>query len=501
MLIQVAVSAHENPVYDLLVVGGGIQGVWVALEAARAGQSVVLLEREDFGAGTSANSLKILHGGLRYLQHLHFGRIRDSRRSVRSFRSVAGEQIEDLPFSLATKGWGVRSRFAMAAAFFLYAGCGLLWPDGGRNALRSRIRSVRKTDDLEPQLFPDGSVSGLATWYEALMQSSERVVWDVLEAAIEQGARCRNYAEAGQPNRDDDGVWRCPYTDLITGETGEVRSHSVIECTGPALEARIDAGLSLLRSVNLVFEGCLLGNRAFGLESTGDFRDAHAVVRTGKRLLFLVPHGACTIAGTWYDSRAPADLPFNEEDLKSWIAELQAVAPECGFSREKLLHVHCGWLPADEDSGEDSIPPQPAKESAVFVPEPGRVAVRTVKFTTAPEVARWALARLGLSPVPRLRQPGSQPEAFAWEELLWEEDGPDVETIRNAACREHVRKAGDALFRRSLVGGRQRVSDEALRRLVDRLGEALEWDVGRRETEWTALQSRYAWTGSGVKHV
>src|SRR5213080_3362875 len=86
--------------FDLLVVGGGIHGLTIAYDAAQRGLSVALVERDDFGSGASFNHLRTIHGGLRYLQSLDFGRARESVRERRTMARIASHAIEPLPFAL-----------------------------------------------------------------------------------------------------------------------------------------------------------------------------------------------------------------------------------------------------------------------------------------------------------------------------------------------------------------------------------------------------------------
>jgi len=192
-------TANDAP-YDLIVVGGGVQGAWVALEAARSGLRVALIEKGDFGSGTSANSLKVLHGGLRYLQHGNLKRIRESRRSIRSARVVAGDWIEEVPFVLGTRGHGVRGPWLMSGAFFLYRLLGWIWRDGGRST-GGRVFHGGLAKKLSGRGFSPAS-NGVARWHEAVMSNSERVVFEVIRAAEREGAHCRNYCEMTRAERD-----------------------------------------------------------------------------------------------------------------------------------------------------------------------------------------------------------------------------------------------------------------------------------------------------------
>ena len=108
-----ALAARE---WDLVVVGGGIHGAAVAWDAALRGLAVALVEREDFGAGTSWNSLKTIHGGMRHLQRWDVASLRESARERRILLAIAPELVEPLRFLVPCRGWGASSRAALALA-------------------------------------------------------------------------------------------------------------------------------------------------------------------------------------------------------------------------------------------------------------------------------------------------------------------------------------------------------------------------------------------------
>src|SRR5215210_6555954 len=159
--------------FDLLVVGGGIYGLATAYDAAQRGLSVALVERADFGAATSFNHLKTIHGGLRYLQSADFGRMRESIRERRAFARIAPRFIATLPFVMATSRSLTRNPLAMRAAF----------------AIDALVGSDRN-DGLEPALhLPAGRiVSGSAVWHDYQTVRGDRLTLAFALAAAQHGA-------------------------------------------------------------------------------------------------------------------------------------------------------------------------------------------------------------------------------------------------------------------------------------------------------------------------
>tara|TARA_R100000027_G_scaffold67402_1_gene65972 strand:+ start:19158 stop:20645 length:1488 start_codon:yes stop_codon:yes gene_type:complete len=485
-------ASDSEIVYDLLVVGGGIQGAWLALEAARTGRKVALLERDDFGAGTSANSLKVLHGGLRYLQHGNLKRIRESRRSVKAFRAVAGDWIEEVPFFLETKGSGVRGPWAMRGAFGLFGLLSRIWGDGGKGP-QGRVFSGDPTRQVPGGVFSP-SANGVARWNEAVMRNSERIVFEVVRAAERCGADCLNYCEVSAIAKVSER-WAARVVDRRTGESGTVLANQVVEATGPRVEEEVgNEALSLLRGVNLVFQGTPFGTQAVGLESRDASHDLDALVKRGNRLLFFVPRGDQTMVGTWYDRLEDASAEVTENDLERWLEEIHSVAPDLGFHRRNLRYIHSGLLPADE---RNELSAQPAKESAILPVTAGRFAVRTVKFTTAPEMARATLEKMGFELAPRLaptKQTEPPPPPYPWEDLLRSDVDVDPKVLEVAVREEKVVHLDDALLRRSNVALDDFCGEEKFILAATRLGAMLGWDETRRSSEVTRVLDRLRWS-------
>lgn len=489
----------QSAEFDLIVVGGGVQGAFVALEASLAGWKVLLLEKGDFGGETSANSLKILHGGLRYLQHGSLGRIIESRHSVAAFRAVAGPWLDDRRFFLPTEGSGLRSRAALSCALTIHDFLGFLFRDGGD---RWSSRTLKRGSLPEPLGDILGSdATGYAEWRETVMSSSAFVVWTVVRAAISLGADCRNYSERVHSRSDQHGV-SVEVRDMLKDEVRVHRARYLIDASGPGLENRVPESLGLLRSVNLVFQGRPMGDFAVGVESTGAFRDAKALVQKGSRFLFFVPHGHCTLAGTWYDRAPMSAEPVSEADIHSWVAEVGAAAPGCGLTRKHLIGIQCGWLPSDPVADKKGLMPQPAGREKIFRLERRCLALRSVKFTAAPAFARKALRMLGC-PLRRRLRPNrgvlaAPDDFFPREEVFSPDRRMTTGSVKVAVERARVRRATDALLRRNPIGFSLPPGETALRCGVDRLGSALGWNDARREEEMQLLRREFRWAESAT---
>ncbi|HKH84267.1 MAG TPA: FAD-dependent oxidoreductase, partial [Gemmatimonadales bacterium] len=184
-----------NTTFDLLVVGAGIYGACAAWDASLRGLSVAVVDQDDFGAATSANSLRIVHGGLRYLGRADFSRMMESIRERSTLLRIAPALVQPLKVLVPTYGVGTRGRVAYAAALALNDLASF-----GRNRHlepESRIpggRIVSRSECLG--LFPwfkRQGLSGGALWHDAQLQHPERLVLSFLQSASRIGAVPVNY--------------------------------------------------------------------------------------------------------------------------------------------------------------------------------------------------------------------------------------------------------------------------------------------------------------------
>ena len=194
--------------FDILVLGGGIYGATVAWEAVGRGLSVALIERSDFGSQTTANSLKTVHGGLRYLQHLDIVRVRQCIRERTTMMRIAPHLIHPLPCLMPTYGHGMKGKEVMRVGLLLndIVSC-------DRNNLedpQKRIpngRVLSRTDTLGAAPGIDGKrVTGGAFWTDAQMADTERVALAFIQTASNAGACVANYVEASHLVRRENRI-------------------------------------------------------------------------------------------------------------------------------------------------------------------------------------------------------------------------------------------------------------------------------------------------------
>jgi len=382
--------------FDLLVVGGGIYGACIARDAAMRGLRVALIEKGDFGAATSHNSLKLIHGGLRYLQHLDFGRVRRSIRERRIWAAIAPHLIRPLQFLMPTYGHGTRGPEALWAALRLH---GLVGFDRNRGLEGSsrypggRIASRKEVERLVPGLATEGLTGG-AIWYDGQMSEADRIVLECLRSAMEHEAVVTNHVEAECLIASATRVTGVRARDLIDGSTFEVRAGMVVNATGPWIASLLrdllvrqwpdEPGWS--KGMNLVTRKVTVG-QAVGLASG---RASDAKLGRTRRLFFMTPWKDCTAIGSSHlpYREDPREYRFSERDIVEFLGEIN----ECfslGLSREDIHYCYAGLTPADDDEPEETS--RSRKDDLVDHDHDhgitGLISVVGAKFTTSRHVA------------------------------------------------------------------------------------------------------------------
>ncbi|MBI4165998.1 MAG: glycerol-3-phosphate dehydrogenase/oxidase, partial [Acidobacteria bacterium] len=225
-------SALTKTRFELVVIGGGINGAAVAREAALRGLRVALVDAGDFAAGTSSRSTKLIHGGLRYLEQFDFRLVRESRRERRILRDAAPHLAQPLPFMLPIYRGDPYFPLKIRAGLALYDLLGNL----GRQD-RHRMLSPREALKLVPALRPDGLRAG-ATYYDSATDDARLTVEMILDAA-EHGALVANYVQVcgfapeNRAGKRDDGIATAEAQDRITGAKIEISSRYWVNATGP----------------------------------------------------------------------------------------------------------------------------------------------------------------------------------------------------------------------------------------------------------------------------
>jgi glycerol-3-phosphate dehydrogenase len=463
--------------WDVAVVGGGIYGVAVAWDAAQRGLAVTLVEREDFGAGASWNSLKTIHGGMRYLQKLDLARLRQSARERATLLAIAPKIVRPLPFVVPTYGHGTTGREALALGLLLND-----WLTCDRNRglpPDHRIPDARTVSATEALRLVPGlerrGLTGAALWHDAQAASTERLTLGFLHAAASAGALAANHAEAVALLRASGRVAGVAVRDALSGTTLEVRARMVVNAAGPwADEVLARGGVArpaapLLRARNLVLRRPPAVPFAVGASAGG-------------RFLFIVPWEGRTIVGTSYE---PAEAP--PSDPVEFLCETARAFPWAGIGRGDVAVVHEGLVPGRGDAFGLSTRPRLHDHEAEDA-LPGLVSLQGVKYTTARLVAERAVdlvvRRLGRG-LPPCR---TSITALAMARRL---EGPLAVAARVAVRDEMALTLADAVLRRLDLGTAGSPSPPELDTVAGVRAAELGWDAAREQAERAALARLY----------
>jgi glycerol-3-phosphate dehydrogenase len=263
--------------FDVAIIGGGVVGAGVARDAALRGLRVALFEKEDFASGTSSAPTRLIHGGLRYLELLDFGLVRQDLGEREILLRIAPHLVRPLLFVVPMWSRGLFYRLKLKIGMILYD---LLSYDKSLPNHHSWNRE--ETLKREPKLNPQG-LQGSLCYYDAQVPSTERLVLENILDARDHGAQIWNHTEVTGLLREGKQVNGVRVRHAFTGETAEVRARLVINVAGPWLD-----GLT----AKLLGEPSRLVRMTKGIHFTSPPASNHALVlftQTDNRLFFVIP--------------------------------------------------------------------------------------------------------------------------------------------------------------------------------------------------------------------
>jgi len=494
--------------YDVFVIGGGIHGVAAARAAALAGYRTALTDRSDFCGATSANSLKILHGGLRYLQHGNLKRMRHSIRSRRAMMRLAPHLVRPLPCVMPLYGHGLRGREALQIALWLNDFIAWDRNEGlagdiriPRGALVSRSGSLKLVPHLDRK-----HLRGAAMWFDVLAKDTERLALAFLQSAIHHGCTAANYAPVTEVRKGDGPYYTLTVEDRLTGRFHSVKSRFVINAAGPWFASLLPAGHSSTPNqqhwamgLNIVVNKRIFPTVAVGLEGSTPYTDRDALLRRGKRLFFFVPWGDHTMIGTDYRlcRESPDTFQVQRDDIERMLEEIHHLHPRSSLSFNNVTWYHAGLLPASSDSPNESAEVQLEKNSSIVVHDQrqgaGLLSIKGVKYTTAPHIAEAAVTKVRKRLRPRKTSYSAKTEPAA-PSLRIDADASVVsnEVIDHFIDEEMAITLGDIVFRRTNLGAVQCPSLQTLTILAERMAHRLEWTPEKVRREIRHVKDRYA---------
>jgi glycerol-3-phosphate dehydrogenase len=300
--------------HDIIVIGGGIFGACLAYDAALRGYSVALVEKEDFGSATSFASMRVIHGGLRYLQSGNIPLMIKMKQEQRHWLQMAPHLVRPMPCLISTYKSLLKSQLAYTAALLVNNTSNWMVNHQlrkDRHLPSGRLISQQECLEYLPALETQGLTGG-ALWDEAYMESSERLLLSFLLSAAEVGAEIANYAKVTGFLKEGKRVCGVTVLDQVNGTTHDLSARLVINSAGAWVDPLLDeAGrTSPERSYHLSLAFNIVTRKLFDGFMAGfparPPKNESARLRFGP-VLFAAPWNDYTLIGT----PAPAILRFS----------------------------------------------------------------------------------------------------------------------------------------------------------------------------------------------
>jgi len=368
-----AIAGMAADEVDVLVVGGGVVGAGAALDAVTRGLTTAIVEAQDWASGTSSRSSKLIHGGLRYLEMLDFGLVREALRERGLLLDrIAPHLVRPVPslYPLRHRVW---ERAYVGTGVALYDA--MAYTSGTASGLRHHRHLTRSHALREAPCLRKDTLTGAIQYWDGQMDDA-RFTMTVVRTAVSFGALAANRAKVTGFLRQGERVTGGRVTDLETGEEFEVRARQVINATGvwtddtqAMADTRGQFHVRASKGIHLVVPRDRLPS------STG------LILRTENSVLFVIPRGRHWIIGTtdtdW--KLAKANPAASAQDIDYLLGHVNSVL-KSPLTRQDVEGVYAGLRPLL--SGEEESTSKLSREHVVDHPVPGLVVVAGGKFTT-----------------------------------------------------------------------------------------------------------------------
>jgi glycerol-3-phosphate dehydrogenase len=341
--------------FDVLVIGAGMFGACAAWEAAHRGLNVALIDKGDFCNATSANHFKMVHGGIRYLQHADIYRVRESSRERSAFLRVAPHLVSPLPILIPTYGHGMKGKEVLGIGMSLYdlvtADRNIGINDQDRQIPDCRFVPKKKVLEMFPGIKRN-NLTGAAIFSDAQMYNPPRLALSFIRSAVETEAVAVNYLEATGFVFKGNKVCRVKAHDLINNNNIEIKAKVVLNTVGPWTDDLLQkgAGINLDKKPAFSRDSAFVIKRSpinkYALATTLKTKDADSIIDRGGRHVFIVPwlDKNVTLIGVWHIVWGGSkDRVFiNEDELEGFIDEVNEAYPEIDLSVDDISMVNTG---------------------------------------------------------------------------------------------------------------------------------------------------------------
>lgn len=342
--------------YDVIVIGGGIFGICAAWDAASRGLSVALVEKGDFAHATSANSYKLVHGGIRYLQHADHYRVRESCRERSTLLRIAPHLVHPLPIVMPTYGHGVQGKEILRIGLLLYD---LITFDRNRgisDSLRRIPQGKFISRDECLEIFPDldhKDLTGAAIFHDGQMYNPTRLAISFLRSAVHAGADAANYVQVTDLIRSENRVVGIKVKDILDENVFEIRGRVVVNAAGPWANwlLRRSMGIGLRPEPSFSRDACFVVGRRllsekYALAVHAKTKDPDAILSRGNRHLFIAPWRGYTLIGVWHVvyNDDPDKFALTEQELQRFVDETNEAYPSLALTLKDISIWNAGLI-------------------------------------------------------------------------------------------------------------------------------------------------------------
>jgi glycerol-3-phosphate dehydrogenase len=338
--MEAATRDVEGQRFDLIIVGGGINGTGIARDAALRGLRVLLLDKADVAAGTTSWSSRLIHGGLRYLEHGEIGLVRESLRERERLLRMASHLVKPIPLTLPIYEHHTRGPWMIRAGMIAYD---ILSFD--KSLPRHRMYDRAGALLHEPGLNPDG-LRGAARYYDAQVEFPERVSVENVIDAITHGAVVRTYSRVDELVVESGSVVGVRFFDADRERLVTIRGGVTVNVAGPWVDVVL-AGLGLGEApVRLI--GGTKGSHIVVEPFAGAPSDAlYIEAKQDGRPYFIIPWNGLYLIGTTdvrYDGDLDRVVP-SEGEVQYLLDETNLAIPAARLQRDDVLYAYAGLRP------------------------------------------------------------------------------------------------------------------------------------------------------------
>lgn len=329
-------NATQNS-FDLIVIGAGINGAGIARDAAMRGLQVLLIDKSDIASGTTSASTRLIHGGLRYLEHGELGLVRESLREREILFRVAPHLVKPLALLIPIYGNGRRSRLAIRAGLVAYDLLAI-----GKSVPNHQMLSREETLARVPGLKRE-NLLGSAVYHDGHVEFPERLVLENVISAQENGAVVMTYAKVDRITLADGHVEGIEFTDQLSGKSSVARASVIINAAGPWVDQLLAHRLSAKRLIG----GTKGSHIVVGLFAGAPDHALYVEAESDGRPFFVIPWNGNLLIGTTdirYDGD-PDRVEISKNEIDYLVNETNRLFPGAKLNTSSILFAYSGVRP------------------------------------------------------------------------------------------------------------------------------------------------------------